>query len=82
MKDSERLVGVGENAELDLEGRQRDRSVLRKPRPAFGGIGGVKGHNMKEITLPGSPALWAGASLALSPQPLPLRKEELPWTES
>jgi hypothetical protein len=35
-----------------------DRNV---PRPALGGIGGVKGHNMKEISLPGSPALWAGS---------------------
>ena len=25
------------------------------------GIGGVEGHNMKEISSPGSPALWAGS---------------------
>jgi hypothetical protein len=30
-----------------------DRNVPRKPRLA----GGVKGHNIKEITLPGSPAV-------------------------
>ena len=24
-------------------------------------VGGVKGHNMKENTFPGSPALWAGS---------------------
>ena len=33
-----------------------DRSVPRKPRL----VGGVKGHNMNEISFPGSPALWAG----------------------
>jgi hypothetical protein len=27
------------------------------PRPAKSGIGGVKGHNMNDITIPGSPAL-------------------------
>lgn len=35
-----------------------DRKVPRNPRPTLGGIGGVKGHNMKGNTLPGSPALW------------------------
>jgi len=25
------------------------------------GISGVKGHNMNEISFPGSPALWAGS---------------------
>ena len=29
------------------------------PCPAFGGKGGVKGHNTKEISFPGSPALCA-----------------------
>jgi len=29
------------------------------PCPAFGGIGGVKGYNIKEISFPGSPALCA-----------------------
>ncbi len=32
-----------------------DRNVHRKPRL----VGGVKGHNMNDNTLPGSPALWA-----------------------
>lgn len=31
------------------------------PRPAISGIGGVKGHNVEENTLPGSAALWAGS---------------------
>jgi len=35
-----------------------DRSVPRRPRL----IGGFEGHNAKENALPGSPALWAGAS--------------------
>jgi hypothetical protein len=39
-----------------LEGDSLGRNV---PRPC--GIGGVKGHNMKEISSPGSPALWAGS---------------------
>jgi len=34
-----------------------DRQVPRKPRLA----GGVKGHNINEISFPGSPALWAGS---------------------
>jgi hypothetical protein len=35
-----------------------DRNVPRKPRL----VGGVKGHNMSEISFPGSPALiWAGS---------------------
>ena len=33
------------------------RDVPRKPR--F--VGGVKGHNIEENTLPGSAALWAGS---------------------
>ena len=34
------------------------RTVPHKPRL----VGGVKGHNINEITLPGSPALmWAGS---------------------
>jgi hypothetical protein len=33
------------------------RDVPRKPR--F--VGGVKGHNVEENTLPGSAALWAGS---------------------
>ena len=33
------------------------RNVSRKPRL----VGGAKGHNMKEISSPGSPALWAGS---------------------
>ncbi len=32
-----------------------DRNVPRKPRPASGGIGGVKGHNMKQDYLAGKP---------------------------
>jgi hypothetical protein len=35
-----------------------DRQVPRKPRL----VGGVKGHNINEISFPGSPALWAGDS--------------------
>jgi hypothetical protein len=31
--------------------------VPRKPRL----VGGVKGHNINEISFPGSPALWAGS---------------------
>jgi hypothetical protein len=45
-----------------------DRQV---PRPAYGGTGGVKGHNINEVALPGSPALWAGSftlNLIISPQ--------------
>jgi len=34
-----------------------DRQVPRKPRL----VGGVKGHNINEISFPGSPALWAGS---------------------
>ena len=37
--------------------RRGDRQVPRKPRP----VGGVKGHNINEISFPGSPALWAGS---------------------
>jgi hypothetical protein len=33
------------------------RNVPRKPRL----VSGVKGHNMNEISFPGSPALWAGS---------------------
>ncbi len=40
--------------------RLRDRNVPRKPRPARGGMGGVKGHNTNDNTLPGSPALMGG----------------------
>jgi|GEM_PF-2847452 len=36
-------------------------------RPALGGIGGVKGHNMKGNTLPGSPALWGLPNCQLIP---------------
>ncbi len=32
----------------------------RAPSRQFS-IGGVKGHNMNEISFPGSPALWAGS---------------------
>jgi len=34
-----------------------DRQVPRKPRL----VGGVKGHNINEMSFPGSPALWAGS---------------------
>ncbi|OGP75078.1 MAG: hypothetical protein A2V86_10155 [Deltaproteobacteria bacterium RBG_16_49_23] len=37
-----------------------DRNVPRKPRPASGGIGGVKGHNMKRDYLAGKPRPVAG----------------------
>jgi hypothetical protein len=40
-----------------------DRKVPRKPRL----VGGVKGHNMNEISSPGSPALWAGSFNILTP---------------
>ena len=33
------------------------RQVPRKPRL----VGGVKRHNMNNISFPGSPALWAGS---------------------
>jgi len=33
------------------------RQVPCKPRL----VGGVKGHNINEISFPGSPALWAGS---------------------
>jgi hypothetical protein len=36
---------------------QSDRNVPRKPRR----VGGVKGHNINDITLPGSPGLWPGS---------------------
>jgi hypothetical protein len=36
--------------------------VPRKPRL----VGGVKGHNLNDISYPGSPALWAGVSLNVS----------------
>jgi hypothetical protein len=40
------------------------------PRPAKSGIGGVKGHNMDEISFSGSPALmWAGSFI------FPLKKQ-------
>ena len=35
-----------------------DRQVPRKPRLA----GGVKEHNLNDISFPGSPGLWPGAS--------------------
>ena len=34
-----------------------DRQVPRKPHL----LGGVKGHNINEISFPGSTALWAGS---------------------
>ena len=34
-----------------------DRNVPRKPRL----VGGAKGHDMKETSSSGSPALWAGS---------------------
>jgi hypothetical protein len=39
------------------EERSIDRTVPHKPR--F--VGGVKGHNMNNTTMPGSPTLWAGS---------------------
>ena len=39
-----------------LNGKKSDQP-RPKPRPA----GGVKGHNMNDITMPGSPGLWAGS---------------------
>jgi len=41
------------------------------PCPAFGGIGGVKGHNTKEISFPGSPALCAESFINKSLDPKP-----------
>jgi len=48
--------------------RNLDRDVPSKPRL----IGGFEGHNAKENTLPGRPALWAEASQSGS-----LEREEL-----
>jgi hypothetical protein len=40
------------------KGCDLDRQVPRKPRL----VGGIKGHNINEISFPGSPALiWAGS---------------------
>ena len=39
-----------------------DRKVPCKPRL----VGGVKGHNINDITLPGSAALWAGSFTIVS----------------
>ena len=56
-----------------------DRNVHRKPRL----VGGVKGHNMNDNTLPGSHALWAGSFTwaylypALSRRPIHLRINSL-----
>jgi len=41
-----------------------DRQVPRKPRL----VGGVKGHNINEISFPGSPALWAGSFTLFFPR--------------
>jgi hypothetical protein len=53
------LVNVWKCEILDLQARMDngDRSVPRKPRP----VGGVKGHNINDKSLPGSPALCAGS---------------------
>jgi hypothetical protein len=45
------------NGQLAIFNLKSDRQVPRKPRP----VGGVKGHNINEISFPGSPALWAGS---------------------
>jgi hypothetical protein len=47
-----RLIPSTREIEWDI-----GRDVPRKPR--F--VGGVKGHNVEENTLPGSAALWAGS---------------------
>ena len=49
-----------ENATLSRKGENLlaiVRSVPRKPRP----VGGVKGHNLNNKSLPGSPALCKGS---------------------
>jgi MFS family permease len=48
-----------------IKERGIDRNVPRKPRL----VGGVKGHNLNDITLPGSPALWAGSFIFFLPTP-------------
>jgi len=42
---------------LDFFRNLIDRQVPRKPRL----IGGVKGHNINDISSPGSPVLWTGS---------------------
>ena len=49
----------------DIMGRafQRPSSIIwpASAPSRQSGIGGVKGHNINEISFPGSPALWAGS---------------------
>ncbi len=52
-----------------------DRNVPRKPRPAMGGIGGVKGHNMKRTYLTGKPRPVVGASLFESVNQITLKSQ-------
>lgn len=47
-----RFIPSGKEIEWDI-----GRNVLRK----FHFVGGIKGHNVEENTLPGSAALWAGS---------------------
>jgi hypothetical protein len=47
-----RLIPSRREIEWDI-----GRNVPRKPHV----VGGVKGHNVEENTLPGSAALWAGS---------------------
>jgi hypothetical protein len=59
------LLGIPKNPKhiwvfpcgLLAENEVFDRQVPRKPRL----VGGVKRHNMNDISFPGSPALWAGS---------------------
>ncbi len=45
---------------LILSEREIEWGIGRNvPRPANSGIGGVKGHDVEENTLPGSAAMWA-----------------------
>ncbi len=47
---------------LILSEREIEWNIGRNvSRPANSGIGGVKGHNVEENTLPGSATLWAGS---------------------
>jgi D-alanine-D-alanine ligase len=59
-------VGMTYNLRKDF-----DRNVPRKPRL----LGGVKGHNMNDTTLPGSPALMGGELHSGKDQPIDFLEE-------
>jgi|GEM_PF-661733 len=59
MSEYDRCFHFSTNASVSF-----DRQVPRKPRL----VGGGKGHNINEISFPGSPALWAGSFTELFSQ--------------